>query len=101
MTRGTSIVLRDHASDRDLGLFNGYGSGSGMALKLMGGGARKMTQDDIQENTKKFVELLEQHVHLRAARLRPLGIEEAGVTGGLAKAEQRLQDVDEHDLPAC
>jgi hypothetical protein len=52
------IHLKDHASGSDLGLFHGYGVGSGMGIKLVGGGARKMTQDDVQENTKLFVELV-------------------------------------------
>ena len=52
------ITLRDHASGEEIGLYHGYGVGSGMGFKLVGGTARKMTQDDIQENTKKFVELL-------------------------------------------
>ena len=44
--------------DEVLGLYHGYGTGSGMGFKLAGGGARKMTQDDIQENARKFAELL-------------------------------------------
>ncbi len=52
------IYLRDHATDRDLGLYHGYGVGSGMGFKVAGGGARKMTQDDIQENAKEFAKLL-------------------------------------------
>jgi hypothetical protein len=52
------IHLIDHASGNELGLFHGYGVGSGMGFKLAGGGSRKMTQDDVQENTKTFVELL-------------------------------------------
>lgn len=52
------ILLRDHATGRQIGRYHGYGTGSGMGLKMVGGGARKMTQDDIQENTKKFIELL-------------------------------------------
>ncbi len=54
------IRLRDHQTGEELGLYHGYGSGSGMGLKLAGGGARKMTQDDIQENAKQFAELLKQ-----------------------------------------
>lgn len=52
------IHLRDHASGGELGLFHGYGEGSGMGFKLAGGGAKKMTQDDVQENSKLFVELV-------------------------------------------
>lgn len=52
------IHLRDHSSGETLALYHGYGTGSGMGFKLAGGGARKMTQDDIQENTKLLVELL-------------------------------------------
>ncbi len=52
------IHLRDHATDRDLGLYHGYGVGTGMGFKVAGGGARKMTQDDIQENAKEFAKLL-------------------------------------------
>ena len=52
------ITLRDHATGEELGLYHGYGVGSGMGFKLAGGSARRMTEDDIQENTKKFVELL-------------------------------------------
>jgi hypothetical protein len=29
-----------------------------MGFKVAGGGARKMTEDDVQENSKVFVELL-------------------------------------------
>ena len=54
------IHLRDHASGSELGLYHGYGTGSGMGFKLAGGGARKMTQDDIQENTKQFVTLVQE-----------------------------------------
>ena len=52
------LTLIDHATGKELGLFHGYGVGSGMGFKLAGGSARKMTQDDIQENTKIFAELL-------------------------------------------
>ena len=52
------ITLRDHASGDELGLYHGYGTGSGMGFKVAGGGARKMTEDDIQENAAYFVELL-------------------------------------------
>ncbi len=54
------IHLRDHASGDELGLYHGYGVGTGMGFKLAGGGARKMTQDDVQENTKNFVKLLKE-----------------------------------------
>lgn len=54
------IRLTDHQTREELGLYHGYGTGTGMGLKLAGGGARKMTQDDIQENAKKFAELLQQ-----------------------------------------
>ncbi len=54
------IHLKDHASGDELGLYHGYGVGTGMGLKLAGGGARKMTQDDVQENTKNFVKLLKE-----------------------------------------
>ncbi len=53
------IHLRDHQTGEEVGLYHGYGVGTGMGFKLAGGGARKMTQDDIQENTKEFVKLLE------------------------------------------
>lgn len=53
------IHLNDHRTGEELGLYHGYGTGSGMGFKLAGGGARKMTQDDIQENAKKFAELLQ------------------------------------------
>lgn len=53
------IHLNDHQTGEELGLYHGYGTGSGMGFKLAGGGARKMTQDDIQENAKKFAELLQ------------------------------------------
>lgn len=52
------IHMIDHATGEEIGRYHGYGVGSGMGLKLAGGGARKMTQDDIQENTLQFVELL-------------------------------------------
>lgn len=52
------IHLRDHATGEEVALYHGYGAGSGMGLKLAGGSARKMTQDDIQENTKNLMELL-------------------------------------------
>ncbi len=52
------IHLRDHATGEEIGLYHGYGVGTGMGFKVGGGGARKMTQDDIQENAKKFAELL-------------------------------------------
>jgi hypothetical protein len=52
------IHLIDHASGEEIGLYHGHGIGTGIGLKLVGGGARKMTQDDNQENAKKFVELL-------------------------------------------
>lgn len=54
------IRLRDHKSGDELALYHGYGVGSGMGFKLAGGGARKMTQDDVEENTQVFVELLAQ-----------------------------------------
>ncbi len=54
------IHLRDNESSQDLGLYHGYGTGSGMGFKVAGGGARKMTEDDVQENAKKFVELLQE-----------------------------------------
>lgn len=54
------IFMRDHKTGEELGKYHGYGSGSGMGFKLAGGGARKMTQDDIQENAKRFVELLQE-----------------------------------------
>jgi hypothetical protein len=54
------IHIKDHASGAEVGLYHGYGVGSGMGFKLAGGGARKMTQDDIQENTKEFVTLVGQ-----------------------------------------
>ncbi|MEM7350384.1 MAG: DUF4410 domain-containing protein [Acidobacteriota bacterium] len=54
------LTLIDHATGEELGLYHGYGVGSGMGFKLVGGTARKMTQDDIQENTKRFIELLDQ-----------------------------------------
>lgn len=31
-----------------------------MGFKIAGGGARKMTEDDVQENSKEFVELMQQ-----------------------------------------
>ena len=52
--------IRDHASDADAAFFHAYGVGSGMGFKLVGGGARKMTQDDIQEYAKVLAELLNQ-----------------------------------------
>jgi hypothetical protein len=52
------IRLRDHATGAELGLYHGYGVGSGMGFKVAGGGARKMSEDDVQENTKVFVKLL-------------------------------------------
>lgn len=52
------IHLNDHQTGEELGLYHGYGTGTGMGFKLGGGGARKMTQDDIQENGKMFAELL-------------------------------------------
>lgn len=52
------IHMRDHASGGEVGLFHGFGVGSGMGFKLAGGGARKMTEDDVQENSKLFVELV-------------------------------------------
>lgn len=54
------IHLRDNVSKEDHGLYHGYGTGSGMGFKIAGGGARKMTEDDVQENAKKFVELLQE-----------------------------------------
>ncbi len=52
------IVLRDHRTGQRVALFHGYGIGTGLGFKAFGGGARKMTMDDIQENTKMFVELV-------------------------------------------
>ena len=52
------IHLRDHESGAEVGRYHGHGIGSGMGFKLAGGGARKMTQDDNQENAKEFVRLL-------------------------------------------
>ena len=52
------ILLKDFSTGEEIGLYHGYGSGSGMGFKLGGGGAEKMTRDDIQENSKKFTELL-------------------------------------------
>jgi len=52
------IDLRDNETNRLLAEYHGYGVGSGMALKLVGGGARKMTQDDIQENALQLATLL-------------------------------------------
>lgn len=57
------IHVVDHESGEELALYHGYGEGSGMGFKLAGGGARKMTQDDVQENSKKFVELLAEAIH--------------------------------------
>ena len=54
------IHVRDHATGEEIALYHGYGAGTGMGFKLAGGGARKMTQDDIQENTKDMMELLAQ-----------------------------------------
>lgn len=54
------IHLKDHASGEELGLYHGHGTGSGMGFKLGGGSARKMTEDDVQENTKNFAQLLKQ-----------------------------------------
>ncbi len=54
------IHIHDHASGDELGLYHGYGVGSGMGFKLAGGGARKMTQDDVQENAAEFVKLVGQ-----------------------------------------
>ncbi len=52
------LHLIDDESGEEIALYHGYGVGSGMGFKLAGGTARKMSQDDVQENTKKFVELL-------------------------------------------
>lgn len=52
------LHLIDDESGEEIALYHGYGVGSGMGFKLAGGTARKMTQDDVQENTKKFVELV-------------------------------------------
>lgn len=52
------IKIVDHKSGKELGLYHGYGVGSGMGFKLAGGSARKMTEDDIEENARKFVALL-------------------------------------------
>ena len=54
------LRMVDHASGEEVGLYHGFGVGSGMGLKLAGGGVGKMTQDDIQENTKMFVQLVEE-----------------------------------------
>ena len=54
------IHLKDHTSGEEVGLYHGYGAGTGMGFKLAGGSARKMTQDDLQENTLAFVELVGQ-----------------------------------------
>ena len=51
-------MLKDHVSGEEIGLFHGHGIGSGAGFKIGGGGARKMTQDDIQENTKMSLDLL-------------------------------------------
>jgi len=53
-----NIQLKDFSTGEDIGFYHGYGSGSGMGFKLVGGGAEKMTRDDIQENSEKFVKLL-------------------------------------------
>ena len=52
------IELRDHATEELVAVYRGYGIGTGLGMKAFGGGARKMTQDDIQENTKAFIKLL-------------------------------------------
>lgn len=54
------VHIRDAKSGQEVGLYHGFGTGTGMGLKIGGGGARKMTEDDIQENSKKFAELLQQ-----------------------------------------
>jgi hypothetical protein len=54
------VKLTDFVSQKEIGLYHGYGTGSGMGFKLGGGGARKMTQDDIQENAKMMADLLTQ-----------------------------------------
>lgn len=53
------IHLKDQETGKEVGLYHGYGTGSGMGFKLAGGGARKMSQDDIQENTAMFTKLLQ------------------------------------------
>ena len=54
------INLVDHASGEKIGLYHGYGAGTGMGFKIAGGGARKMTEDDIQENSKTFAGLVKE-----------------------------------------
>ncbi len=54
------LEINDHASGDEIAHCHGYGVGSGMGFKIGGGGARKMTQDDIQEFSKKLVELIAQ-----------------------------------------
>ena len=54
------LHLEDFADGRELGLYHGYGVGSGLGFKVAGGGARKMTEDDVQENAKMFGELLKE-----------------------------------------
>lgn len=51
------LRLYDPKKKDRLGLYHGYGSGVGV-LKLAGGGAAKMSKDDIQENARQFAALL-------------------------------------------
>jgi ankyrin repeat protein len=51
------IFFKDHKTANEVAKYHGYGIGSGMAFKLVGGGAVKMTRDDIDENTKECVKL--------------------------------------------
>lgn len=52
------LHIVDEGTGEEVAMYHGYGVGSGMGFKLAGGTARKMTQDDVQENAKQFVELL-------------------------------------------
>lgn len=52
------ILMKDHETGELVGKYHGYGSGSGIAIKPGGGSATKMTKDDIEEHSAKFVELL-------------------------------------------
>ncbi len=54
------IELRDHATEELVAVFHGYGIGTGFGLKMFGGGARKMTQDDVQKKAKVLIKLLKE-----------------------------------------
>lgn len=55
------IDLTDALTGKQLGSFNGYGSGSGM-WSISGGGIQRMARDDLQENYMVLVDLFAEQI---------------------------------------